>query len=167
MTLTENELAPVQTHRALANTYKYGAGTVSILIDGEDTGGAFALVDVVQKPGAEPPLHVHETEDETFYVLEGEIDVLVGGEKHNLSAGGAIFLPRGIPHTFRIKSPVAHALNVLRPAGFEQWFRELGTPAEDFDLPLQPPPPSPELFARMQRLGERLRVYVLPGEVDL
>jgi quercetin dioxygenase-like cupin family protein len=99
-----------------------GAGTIGILADGEETGGAFALIEAVSRPGSEPPLHVHEREDELFYILEGEARVMVGEAVHNLSAGDMIFLPRGVPHTFRIKSPVARALTWITPAGFEQWF---------------------------------------------
>ncbi len=100
-------LAPFARRKSLENTYAYGGGTISILAGGEDTGGAFALTEIVQKPGSEPPLHVHEREDELFYIREGAVRAMVGGVVHDLKAGDTIFLPMGVPHTFRIKSKVA------------------------------------------------------------
>lgn len=145
--MTATALAPFMGRKSLQNTYFYAGGTATILIGGEETGGRFSLVEAVQRPGCEPPLHVHEEADETFYVLEGEIQVMIGGEVHLLSGGDSIFLPRGVPHTFRIKSAVARGLNFMTPAGFEEWFRTLGKPATSFDLPETVLPPSEEEFA--------------------
>jgi quercetin dioxygenase-like cupin family protein len=149
---------PAFGRKTLQNTYNYAGGLVSVLISGEDTDSQFALIEAVQKPGAEPPIHTHENEDETFYVLEGEMSVLVGDSVHRLSTGDFIFLPRGVRHTFRVKSKAARALNFMTPAGFETWFRELGTPAQNFELPENVTPPSEADLARMQALGEKLRV---------
>src|SRR5262249_10432053 len=133
MTLTT--LRACAANKGLHNTYEYAGGTITVLIDSVDTAGAFALIEVMQKPGAEPPLHVHDREDETFYVMEGESAVWVGGEVHPLKAGESIFLPRGVPHTFRVRSEVARALNFISPGGFEDWFRMLGTPARSLEPP--------------------------------
>ena len=97
-------MAPVSSRKTLNNTYRYARGTISVLIDGSETRGTFSLLEVMQMPGSEPPLHVHQHEDETFYVLEGRISVWVGGQVHHLEAGGSIFLPRGVPHTFRVRA---------------------------------------------------------------
>jgi uncharacterized cupin superfamily protein len=78
-------LAPFTRRKSLNNTYAYGAGAISIPAGGEDTGGAFALIQAVSRPGSEPPLHVHEREDELFYILEGDVHVMVDGAVHNLS----------------------------------------------------------------------------------
>ena len=154
-------MAPVASRKTLNNTYRYARGTISVLIDGSETRGAFALLEMMQMPGSEPPLHVHQHEDETFYVLEGRISVWVGGQVHHLEAGGSIFLPRGVPHTFRIKSPVARALNYISPAGFEDWFRTLGTPAEDFDLPATVEPPSEEFLQKVAELAPKFGVRLI------
>lgn len=153
--------APVRSRKTIQNTYRYGGGTISILIDGSETGGAQALIEIVQIPGAEPPLHVHEREDETFYVLEGQLSVWVGGQVHHLVAGESIFLPRGVPHTFRIKSPVLRGLNFISPAGFEDWFRELGVPADSFELPADLPQMTEELQRKAAELSARLRVQIV------
>src|SRR5437899_123645 len=118
--MTNTTLAPFVRRKSPDNTYTYSGGTISILAGGEDTGGAFAMWEGTQRPGSEPPLHVHDREDETFYILEGEVVVMVDGNVHRLTAGDAIFLPRGLPHTFRIKSPAARVITMATPAGFEQ-----------------------------------------------
>jgi quercetin dioxygenase-like cupin family protein len=153
--------APVVGRRTLHNTYVYGGGTGTILIDGSETGGAYALLDAIQRPGAEPPLHVHEREDETFYVLEGSMAFWVGGQVHRLEAGDSIFLPRAVPHTFRIKSPVARGLNYISPAGFEEWFRTLGKPADSFELPDAIEPLTGDLQVRAMELAPKLGVRII------
>ncbi len=153
--------APALGRKTLDNTYRYAGGTGTILIDGSQTAGAFALFEAMQIPGAEPPLHVHEREDETFYVLEGSVNVWVGGDVQCLQAGDSIFLPRGVPHTFRIKSPMARFLNYISPAGFEEWFRTLGVPVDSFDLPAAIEPMSPELDGKAQELAPKLGVRVI------
>jgi len=155
-------MAPVASRKTLNNTYRYARGTISVLIDGSETRGTFALLEMMQMPGSEPPLHVHQHEDETFYVLEGRISVWVGGQVHHLEAGGSIFLPRGVPHTFRIKSAEARALNYLSPAGFEEWFRVLGTPAESFGVSsVDEGPTNEEVLRKAEELGPRLGVSVI------
>ena len=102
---------------------------------GEQTGGAFALIDNVGPPG-EAPYHVHHNEDEAFYVLEGEITVYVGDEKIKAEPGTWVYGPREVPHGFRIEgdSP-ARFLLLYTPAGFERYFVEVGEPARELTLP--------------------------------
>lgn len=78
-----------------------------------------------------PPPHVHHNEDETFYVIDGEISVWKGDEEQTLAKGGFIFLPRGTPHWYRVVSPMARHLVMISPGGFESLFREIGTPVKD------------------------------------
>jgi quercetin dioxygenase-like cupin family protein len=164
--MTNTTLAPFVRRKSLDNTYAYSGGTISILAGGEDTGGAFAMWEGTQRPGSEPPLHIREREDETFYILEGEVAVMVDGNVHGLTTGDTIFLPRGLPHTFRIKSSVAKVITIATPAGFEQWFRTLGTPAKNFDLPEKVSPPTEEEFARIQRLAGQLGLQVVSQDVE-
>jgi mannose-6-phosphate isomerase-like protein (cupin superfamily) len=158
-------LAPVITRKSLENTYQYGGGIVSILLSGSETGGQFAVWESVQKPGSEPPLHVHHTNDETFFVMEGSVRFMVGDQILDAPAGSVIFAPRGVPHTFKIKSPQARAITLCTPAGFEEWFRELGQPAVSFDLPDRPQPFSESQVKKMIALGKRLDNEII-REVD-
>jgi mannose-6-phosphate isomerase-like protein (cupin superfamily) len=153
----------VLTRRSANNTYQYGGGTVSILLSAEETGGVFSAWESVQKPGNEPPLHVHYTADETFFILEGEMRILVGGNVVDAPAGSVVFAPRGVPHTFRIKSEKVRAVTICTPAGFEEWFREMGRPAESLEPSAMPA--GPPDFGKIAELSKKLQVQTL-GEVE-
>lgn len=91
---------------------------------GEHTRGAYALLEQVCA-GAPPPRHVHEDEEEAFYVLEGSLDIHIGDEVIAAEAGSFCLVPRGTVHTFRSTGPrPARMLVVLSPPGFERFFVE-------------------------------------------
>jgi len=75
--------------------------------------------------GTGPPLHVHDREDECFYVLDGEMTVRCGGDTLDAQAGSFVFLPRGRPHRFWATGPPARLLLIAVPAGIEDYFREI------------------------------------------
>jgi quercetin dioxygenase-like cupin family protein len=133
----------------------FNGGLLTIHADSTDTNGAFALVEFNGRSGGEPPLHVHRNEDELFYVIEGRLLVTRGAEELALEAGDAAFLPRGIPHTFRIASEKARALTYITPGGFEGYFRTIGRPAER--LTLDPNPPAPD-FAQMEKVAAQFGI---------
>jgi mannose-6-phosphate isomerase-like protein (cupin superfamily) len=159
--MTNVSLAPIVTRKSLSNTYEYAGGTIAILLSGADTGGDFSMWEGYQKPGGEPPLHVHHTTDETFIVLEGDLRFLVGDRIVDAPAGSVVFAPRGIPHTFKIKSPRARAITIATPAGFEEWFRQMGRPATSFDLPERVDPPTQEEIHKMIALGKSLQTDII------
>jgi len=91
------------------------------------TDGAFAIVEHPLEPGRLIPPHIHYREDELSYVISGEIGVRIGDRDYVAGPGSYVFKPRGIPHTFWNAGPEpAHLLEVIWPAGFEQFFAELG-----------------------------------------
>ena len=103
---------------------RFGEVEVLVKASAENTGGAFALF--VEDEPADTPLHVHEREDELFYVLEGEHVFQVGDEEHRVGPGGLVFAPRGIPHAQRRVVPrTGRVLVLTAPAGLEGFFREL------------------------------------------
>ena len=102
-----------------------------------DTNGAFALFEATLVSGTEPPPHVHSREDELFYVLEGEFDVYVGKDVFNGKAGECIFLPRSKPHTFIVRSPRLRLLILFAPAGVEEAFRGMSSPAQNLEPPTE------------------------------
>jgi mannose-6-phosphate isomerase-like protein (cupin superfamily) len=113
----------------------YKGSLVTFLAESRDTGGSFALLEAAMKPGNEPPPHIHEREDELFYVLEGAFDVFVGDEVFNLQAGGCVFMPRLRPHGFIIRSPRFRMLALFQPGGVDGYFRSMSDSAHELDLP--------------------------------
>ena len=100
------------------------------------TGGAFGLVESLIAPGFSPPLHVHQREDESFYVLEGELTMRCGDRVFEATAGAFVFLPRGVPHTFVVEGgKPARMLTLMTPGGGEAFFWAAGRPAEREGLP--------------------------------
>ena len=122
---------PDAAHRLLAlepdggERLVFGEATILIRASAETTAGAFTLFEEVP-PLVDTPLHVHEREDELFYVLEGDHVFRVGDEDFPTAPGGLVFAPRGIPHAQRRVVPNEGRLLVLTaPAGLEGFFREL------------------------------------------
>lgn len=109
-----------------------------IRVHGRDTGGVISAVESHDVPGGGPPPHLHQREDETFQILEGEYEWTVGGEKFIAQQGATIFAPRGIAHTYRYlgKTP-GRLMCVITPAGFEGFFEEVGamSPQQQQDIP--------------------------------
>jgi mannose-6-phosphate isomerase-like protein (cupin superfamily) len=96
-------------------------------VSGARTGGAFSIVEHPLEPGVlGAPPHTHANEDETSFVIEGEIGVMIGGEEVRAGAGSYVFKPRGVPHAFWNPGPEpARILEIISPAGFERYFEEL------------------------------------------
>jgi quercetin dioxygenase-like cupin family protein len=107
----------------------------TVLLDGEQTGGAYGITEMAGRQGDMPPLHVHRAEDESFVVLEGEMSVYLGDEHRVVRAGEAAFAPRDVPHTYRIESASARWLAIGNPAGFERFVRAVAEPAPAAELP--------------------------------
>jgi quercetin dioxygenase-like cupin family protein len=123
---------------------------------GEQTGGAFGLVDQIVPAGFASPYHVHRAEDETFYLLEGEATFISGDRKIKATAGSYLFLPRNIPHGFKVEAPT-RLLILTTPAGFEQFILEMGEPATDFTSP----PESPPNMEKLMRLAAKYQIEIL------
>ena len=103
----------------------FGDVTILVRLAAEATGGAFTLFEEIP-PLLDTPLHVHEREDELFYVLEGEHVFQVGEEELPTAPGGFVFAPRGVPHAQRrVVAGHGRLLIVTAPAGLEGFFREL------------------------------------------
>jgi quercetin dioxygenase-like cupin family protein len=148
-------------------------GTLArITLDGAATGGRLGLFEGVFPHGAAPPLHSHP-QDESFYVLEGEVTAWIvdsqrlatdDGESgwvrecgHPCRVGALVYAPGGTPHTFRVESDTARMLFISTPAGVEEYVRALAEPAQ---WPwLQPPPDGPRVpVERLQAVEQELAV---------
>jgi mannose-6-phosphate isomerase-like protein (cupin superfamily) len=89
---------------------------------GDDTGGAYALCEFELR-GAPP--HIHRHEDEGLYVLEGAIEVTVGGTKLLASKGDFVFMPKNVPHSIVLVEEPARVLSLSTPSGFEHLCEDL------------------------------------------
>jgi quercetin dioxygenase-like cupin family protein len=100
---------------------------VRFMVDGEQTGGRFSMVEHPMPPRSlGSPMHTHRNEDEYSYVLEGRIGVQLGEDELEAGQGELVFKPRGIQHAFwNPADEPARVLEVISPAGFENYFREL------------------------------------------
>ncbi len=105
-----------------------GTGHLRVLLDAARTGGQLTMIEEHLGQGDITPWHVHEAEDEMFLVLRGTIWVWFGDQDspRDLDDGGIAFLPRGIPHAFKVTSDQAWVLMVCTPGGIEGMFREAG-----------------------------------------
>ena len=104
-----------------------GSIGVRFMIDGDEAGGDFSLVEHPMPPRAlAAPLHRHNREDEYSYVLEGRMGALLGDEVLEAGPGDLVFKPRGEWHTFwNAGEEPARILEIIAPAGFERFFDEL------------------------------------------
>jgi quercetin dioxygenase-like cupin family protein len=92
----------------------------------EQTNGKYAVVISTTPPSGGPPLHVHQHEDEMFYVLAGTYEFRFGNETAIATQGDLIHLPRSIPHSFaNIGSEPGVMMNTITPGGFEKFFEEI------------------------------------------
>ena len=122
------------------------------LVTGEETGGRYAMFEAVVLPGGGPPPHLHRKEDETFYVLEGEITFQVGEEKLVAGPGAFVNMPIGNPHAFKNETDEpAKMLISFAPAGLEEYFFEVG---QKFIGEL-PPKPSKEEIERLMEAAPK------------
>ena len=108
----------------------------------DSTAGRVAVIEHLAPMGAGSPLHMHHREDEWFYVIEGEVTFWVGGEVIVAPAGSFVYGPRDVPHTFLVSSEQARFLLVTEPAGFENFMREMGSPAPSLTIPPPQAPPA-------------------------
>jgi quercetin dioxygenase-like cupin family protein len=89
------------------------------------TGGSLGLVHMDKPAGEMPPLHVHQNEDEGFYVLDGELTLYLPGDSVTLRAGGFFLAPRGIPHSYEVGAGGARVLVSSVPSGFERFVADV------------------------------------------
>ena len=133
-----------QTNGPRARVLKAGTGETlgdpaavrdRFMVDGSDTGERFALVQHLFAPRAlAAPMHRHHLEDEFTYVISGRIGAVLGEEEVFGEPGDLLFKPRGQWHTFwNATDEPAAVLELISPAGLEQFFRWLGNQTEEID----------------------------------
>ena len=104
-------------------------------INSEQSNGALTAMEFLAPRNFGAPLHRHEAEDELLYVLAGEVWFTCGAVEAVHGEGAVVWLPRGLPHTFQVRSETARVFIVSTPAGFERFVATLGRPADGPVLP--------------------------------
>jgi quercetin dioxygenase-like cupin family protein len=103
---------------------------------GESTHGGLSIVESLVPAGYAPPVHIHNGKDETFYILEGRFSFVCGAQSWQVTPGSLVFLPRDVPHGFRVSDDGPGRLLLIgNPAGFEELIHELGDPAPQTEIP--------------------------------
>ncbi len=137
--------------------------TYTITVSGEQTGCRFCVIDMYVPPGGGPGPHRHDF-DETFILLEGEIEATFRGRKSTVRAGDTINIPSNAPHKFHnAASQPARMICICSPAGIDSFFAELGVPVATRTAP---PPQLDEremadFLARAMALAPRYRTELL------
>ena len=131
-----------------AHTVTAFGSAIDFKLEGKDTGGALCLGIATTPPGVGPPLHVHQQDDELFIVIEGELSFQTPDGPVSATAGTVVFLPRGVPHTFRNtgSAPSRHWV-LTAPSGFEAFY------ARCAELFANGPPPPDEIGAIAAEYG--------------
>jgi len=139
---------------------------VSFLATGADSQGGCFIVEGIASPGGGPPPHIHHREDESFFILEGNLTFQAGRETIHSKPGDFVHVPRGTVHSFKNEgTEPCRALVIISPAGptgMQQFFEESFTPTTDRSAPL--PQMSEQLLQRMMEASPRNGLeWVMPA----
>lgn len=132
------------------------------LATGDETDDKYAMFEAIVPPGGGPPPHAHSREEESFYVLEGEITITVGDQKIVATAGTFANMPIGSLHSFKnATDKTARMIISVAPAGLEKMFFEVGLPVK---LGETPPPPTEAEIAKLLAVAPNYGVQIkVPG----
>lgn len=146
ITVSENE---GQMLSVVGDTYR-------IVISGKQTGGAYAVIDMLVPPGGGPGPHAHAEMQESFYVIEGEIEFKTEGGIYKAQKDAFVNIPKGGEvHCFRnVSNTTAHMLCTVIPSGLDAFFEEIGTPVTAGTF-LPPPVLTEDDLARLKSIAEK------------
>jgi quercetin dioxygenase-like cupin family protein len=157
--LTETAAVPRVLGAPEGERYWIAGDTLTFKATAADTGGAYTLVDVLAAPGEGPPPHIHDNEDETFYVLDGRFEILVAERLIDAGPGTFALVPRGTVHRFRcVDDRPGRILVMFTPGGLEGFFREAGIRAAGDG---QAPPIDAAEIIRTEVAGARYGLHVV------
>jgi quercetin dioxygenase-like cupin family protein len=139
--------------------YWIAGDTLTFKATAADTGGAYTLIEILAAPGEGPPPHIHNNEDETFYVLDGRFEILVGERVIDAGPGTFALVLRGTVHRFRcVAERPSRILVMFTPGGIEGFFREAGVRAFGDG---QGPPVDAAEIARTEVAAARYGLHVV------
>ena len=106
-------MEPYVLHAGEGRVYEWHGYVNVVKASQSETDGRLALIETIANPGEDPPEHVHEDEDEMFFVLDGTVDFWCGGERLEARPGSFVFLPRQLPHSYTVTSDGPTRLLIL------------------------------------------------------
>lgn len=130
------------------------------LLSGDQTAGQFCLFENRSGGNTRTPIHVHARDDETVYIIEGELTAMMDGKSRHLTAGESMFLPRGIPHQLVNMSgkPNRYVL-IGTPAFFDRFVEQAGHELQPDEIV---GPPTPQEIERLREASPKFGITLLP-----
>jgi quercetin dioxygenase-like cupin family protein len=161
--MTQGVLHPSLFHRRQTEGTSYwGPGDLyTFLVTGDESGGAYFAMLAIVPPNGGPPPHIHDNEDETFYILEGAPTIRLGDERVLAGPGDFVNVPKGILHNFHNGTDeLVRMILTFTPAGMERFFEE--TLERAYDLSQECPDNLAEVGARFAEAGPRHGLTFFP-----
>lgn len=139
--------------------------TYRVIITGEQTGNAYAVIDMQVPKGGGPGPHAHPDFQEAFYIMDGEIEVSTEKGNYTAASGSFVNIPKGgIVHQFKnIQDKTAHMFCIVVPAGLELFFEEIGIPVEPGKF-LPPPEMTDETKTKLEAIAEKHGQQLFPPD---
>ena len=133
----------------------WGPGDLySMLATGKDTNNAFFQFEAIVPAGGGPPPHIHSREDESFYIVSGNLQILLGDKTVQAKRGDFVYIPKGTVHQFKnVGSDTAVQLVTFVPSGVELFFQEVFPEVKDRNA--SPPPITEELIKKMNEAAPK------------
>lgn len=129
------------------------------LLSGEQTAGQFCLFENSSDGNTRTPIHVHARDDETLYIIEGELTAVLDGQPRHLTAGDCMFLPRGVPHQLmNVSGHPSRYILIGTPALFERFLEAGGHELQPDEVV---GPPTPEEIERLRAAAPRFGITLL------
>lgn len=136
----------LKTSASLKNAIRVRPGNrMWFRLTASETNNALSVIDVRMTPGSEPPRHVHQREDETLVIHEGNVTFFIGDDIINAKKGDIVFMPRLVPHHFVVTSPAAHCTLIATPGGIEEFFESISSPFDQQFIPVTAKPSEDEI----------------------
>jgi mannose-6-phosphate isomerase-like protein (cupin superfamily) len=123
--MTADQRAAIVLRPGQGRVIDLGNFVMSLKVSGNETGGAFSLLDAAEPADFGPPMHVHHDCAEAFFVLEGEYRIFVEADEFACPAGSFIYIPSGLRHGFRVGPLPSRKLNLYAPAAMVGYFDSL------------------------------------------
>ena len=141
----------------------WGPGDMyTFLATGAETNGAYFVMESLVPPDAGPPPHIHHSQDETLYVVEGQLEIKLGDQVFEATAGDFVHISKGTPHAFvnRTQTSAKMILTFVPAGDIEQFFRSAFGQATDRHAP--PPPITDAFIQHLLETAQRYDIEFLP-----